>query len=186
MFTLKVDDEIELVLPNTKKSAEKAYEIIKANYEHLHQWMGWANEGLTFEKVEIFYQSAMRKFAENGDEIALQINFNKEIVGGIGLHEINHQAKCAESGYWLAKDFNGKGIVTRSLAGLLDYAFGTLELNRIVVKCAPENYKSRAIPEKLGFTQEGIEREAEWLHTRFVDHVVYSMLAREWRKLSEK
>ena len=160
--------------------------MIKANYQHLNQWLGWANEGLTFEKVENFYQTSMKKFAENGDEIALQIIFKHEIVGGIGLHEINYQAKCGESGYWLAKEFNGKGIVTKAEAGLLDYAFKTLKLNRIAIKCAPENLKSRAVPERLGFTREGIEREAELLHGKFIDHVVYSMLAKEWTNLRGK
>ncbi len=183
MFVLKVDEEIELALPNTKNAAEKAFKVIQANYEHLHEWTGWANDGLSFEKVESYYQTSMKKFGENGDEIALQMVFKGEIVGGIGLHEINWIAKSAESGYWLAKELNGKGIVTRSLSRLLDYVFDDLKLNRVSVKCAPGNLKSRAVPERLGFTQEGIEREAEWLHTRFIDHVVYSMLAKEWRKV---
>ena len=72
--------------------------------------------------------------------------------------------------------------MTRSVTRLLEHAFDELKLNRVVIKCVPENLKSRAIPEKLGFEREGTEREGGWLHTRFVDHVVYSLLADEWRQ----
>ena len=123
----------------------------------------------------------MKKFANDGDEIGLQIIFKGEVVGGTGFHSIDRGSKCAEIGYWIAKDATGKGIITKSVKRLIDFAFDEIKLNRIVIKCATENMKSRAVPERLGFTKEGIEREAGWLHTRFVDHVVYSILAREWR-----
>ena len=181
MFSLKVDDELELALPS-ETNAEKAFEIVKANYEHLHEWMPWVNENFSLESVKEFYKRTLVKFAYNEDELAVNIVFKGEIVGSTGFHEIDRKCKSAEIGYWLAKDATGKGLVTKSVAKLLDYGFDELKLNRIVIKCVPENAKSRAIPERLGFTQEGIEREAGWLHTRFVDHVVYAMLAKEWSK----
>jgi ribosomal-protein-serine acetyltransferase len=67
---------------------------------------------------------------------------------------------------------------------LVEHAFGELDLNRVVISCATENKKSCAIPERLGFRQEGIQRQAEWLYDRFVDHAVYATLASAWRKRS--
>lgn len=185
MFSLKVDDELELALP-TDSNAEKAFAVVMANYDHLHEWMPWVNENFTLESVREFYRRTLVKFAKNEDEIGLNIVYKSEIVGGTGFHEINRQDKSAEIGYWLAKDATGKGLMTKSVAKLLEYGFGEMNLNRIVIKCVPENTKSRAIPERLGFTVEGVEREAGWLHTRFVDHVVYSMLACEWREKNKK
>lgn len=181
MFSLKVDNELELALPS-ETNAEKVFVLVMANYDHLHQWSAWVNENTSLESIKEFYKRTLIKFAYNEDEIGLNIVFKGEIVGGTGFHEINRACKSAEIGYWLAIDSTGKGLVTKSVAKLLDYAFDEMKLNRIVIKCVPENEKSRAIPERLGFTQEGIEREAGWLHTKFVDHVTYSMLAKEWRK----
>lgn len=181
MFSLKVDNELELALPS-ESNIEKAYAVVMENYDHLHEWMPWANNAFTLESVREYYKRTLLKFAGDEDEIGLNIVFKGEIVGGIGFHEINRQDKSAEIGYWLAKCAMGKGLITRSVEKLLEYGFEELVLNRIVIKCVSENTKSRAVPERLGFTNEGIEREAGWLHTRFVDHVVYSMLAREWRE----
>jgi ribosomal-protein-serine acetyltransferase len=132
--------------------------------------------------VRDYHRTSLQKFAADGDEIGLNIVFKSEIVGGIGFHRINRNDKSAEIGYWLAKSATGKGLVIRSVTRLIDYGFDEMKLNRIVIKCVPENEKSRAIPEKLGFTLEGVEREGGWLHTRYVDHIVYSMLAKGWRK----
>ena len=53
------------------------------------------------------------------------------------------------------------------------------------ISAAPENTKSRAIPERLGFTQEGVLRHWTWHVDHFQDLVIYSVLADEWSKLKE-
>ncbi len=72
--------------------------------------------------------------------------------------------------------------MTKALNALIQYGFEELGLNRIQIKVAVENKKSRALPERLGFTQEGIIRQAEWLYDHYVDHVMYGLLADEWNK----
>ena len=53
-------------------------------------------------------------------------------------------------------------------------------LNRIEIRCATQNVRSRAIPERLGFKEEGLIRDAEWLYDHYVDHIVYGMLESDW------
>jgi len=184
MLSLTVDDELELVFP-TEDSLEEGYSVIMANYDHIQPWSQWLNEDFSVDKAREFYQRNVQKF-ESGEQIHLRIVFNGKIAGGIDLFEINSHHRSAEIGYWLSKDHTGRGLVTRSVSRLMEHAFDELKLNRVVIKCVPENLKSRAIPEKLGFVYEGIERQSGWLHTRFVDHVVYSLLADEWRQTAKK
>ena len=70
--------------------------------------------------------------------------------------------------------------MTKACRALIRYAFEQLQLNRVEIRVAVGNYKSRAIPERLGLVKEGMIREAEWLYDHFVDHIVYGVLAKEW------
>ena len=87
----------------------------------------------------------------------------------------------ASVGYWISREMEGKGVVTKCCRVLIDYLFDTMGLNRVQINCNVENARSRAIPEKLGFTLEGTLREVEYLDGRFGDWAVYSLLKREWQ-----
>ena len=71
----------------------------------------------------------------------------------------------------------GKGIITSSVKQLIEYAFVKLKMFRIQIKVAEGNTKSEAIPGKLNFTFEGIERGGELHGDRFLNLKVYSILA---------
>ncbi|MBA2871009.1 RimJ/RimL family protein N-acetyltransferase [Anoxybacillus calidus] len=98
---------------------------------------------------------------------------------------IGQTARQASVNY-ITEEAQGKGIVTKSVKAILDYVFRELGLNRVEIRCGVHNKKSRAIPERLGFVQEGIIRDGEWLYDHFHDLVVYSMLAKDWLANSEK
>jgi ribosomal-protein-serine acetyltransferase len=52
------------------------------------------------------------------------------------------------------------------------------------IHCAPDNKRSRAIPERLGFREEARLRETELIRGRYLDGIVYGMLEPEWGRLS--
>ncbi|NTW87022.1 MAG: GNAT family N-acetyltransferase, partial [Holophagaceae bacterium] len=89
--------------------------------------------------------------------------------------------RSAAIGYWLAREAEGQGLMTRAVTALLRHGFRDLKLNRIEIRAGIRNRRSRAIPERLGFRREGTLRQAERLADRFVDHAVYGLLADEWR-----
>lgn len=55
-----------------------------------------------------------------------------------------------------------------------------LKLNRVEIRAGVHNLKSRAIPERLGFINEGTIRQAEWLYDCYIDHVIYGILESDW------
>jgi ribosomal-protein-serine acetyltransferase len=178
MFIHRIDDELFLRLPDERHSPE-AYALIKRDHEHLSRWLKWATEDFTLEDAKEFVRRNRRQFANN-EGYSTQIVYRDRIAGQVGYVEISWANGSCEIGYWLGAAFQGRGIMTRACRALIDYAFRELKLNRVEIKCAVGNTRSRAVPERLGFEQEGILREAHHLHDSYVDLVVYAMLAADW------
>ena len=91
-------------------------------------------------------------------------------------------ADTAEISLYVREEYQGKGLITKVAKALTDYAFNHLKLNKVEIRAAVENKKSRNIPERLGFVNEGSIRQAEWLYDHFVDHIVYGLLEEEWNE----
>ncbi|MEO2077425.1 MAG: GNAT family protein [Bacillus sp. (in: firmicutes)] len=178
MFTLKVDNEIELQLFQ-HHHALKLYHLVEGTREHLREWMPWVDTMNSPYQFETIIPIWLNQFAENiGFNVG--ILYKGELVGSIGLHQIDWHNRTVSIGYYLARSAEGHGIMTRSVQALLNYAFFDLGLNRVEIRCGVNNKKSRAIPERLGFKKEGTIRDGEQLYGRYHDLICYGMLARDW------
>lgn len=180
MLLYKIDEEISLRMFN-EGDTEEFYNLIISSKAYLKEWLGWLDY---YERVENAAQNIkgrLKIFAENGGyPTSFAIIYNGEIAGTIGFNDINKTNRIGTVGYWLGEKFQGKGIMTKVFQSLIEYGFKELGLNKIQVRAAVENKKSRALPERFGFVEEGKLRQAEWLYDHYVDHVVYGLLAEEW------
>ncbi len=177
-MNIKVDGTIFLELPDDKHAAP-TFNLIDTNRHYLREWLPWVDN---MRSIEIFknYILKCKKESEQGSDFGYVIIFNEVAAGRIGIHNIDQQNKIASIGYWLAEDFAGKGIITKSCKAIINYGFDTLGLNRIEIKCGTGNFKSKAIPMRLNFKEEGIIRQGEFVNNKFIDLLVFSMLKSEW------
>lgn len=178
MFLHIIDEEVSLKLASTE-DAEELFQLVDHSRDHLREWLPWLDYSKTLEDTKTFIQNGRKNFAENKSLTTLVI-YHGKIVGTAGFNEIDHTNRVVKIGYWLGKDYLGKGIMTRVARALTEYAINELLMNRVEIRVADGNQRSSAIPERLGFKQEGRIREAEWLYDHYVDHFIYSVLASEW------
>jgi ribosomal-protein-serine acetyltransferase len=178
MFSCHLNERVELRLLEPKFS-EELYSLTDKDRSYLREWLPWVDGTNSSESTRNFINFTLKEFANNNGFNA-GIFFEGNIVGCIGLHGIDWNNKKTSIGYWLGSEYQGKGIMTESCRAVVGYIFNELGLNRVEIRAAVENNRSRAIPERLGFKQEGIIREAEWLYDHYVDHVVYGILKADW------
>ena len=157
--------------------AEELYGLVESNRAYLAEWMPWA-AGQTLEGTLEFIRKT-RQQLEKDEGFQTAIVVDSRIAGAVGFVERRQEANSASLGYWLAEAHQGRGLMTKAVKALTDHAFDEWDLNRVEIQAGTGNRKSRAIPERLGFQQEGVLREYERVGDRYIDIVVYGLLARE-------
>jgi len=177
-FSLKLDDGLELRLLE-ERHAEAVFVVVDRNRAYLRQWLPWLDISVSPDDTRNFIKKSLNEFA-SGEGLVAGIWDHGQVVGAISYNFIDRSNRIAHIGYWLAAERQGKGVMTKACRAMVDHAFNELGLNRVEIRCATGNTKSCAIPQRLGFKQEGIQRQAEWLYDHFVDLVIYGMLASEW------
>lgn len=178
MFKNIVDNNIELRLVDIHH-AEEMFKSIDSNREHLGKYLPWVYSTKTVDDTISFIRDSKKRYAANNGFDA-SIWYKGKFAGVIGFHGINPSIKEISIGYWLDERYVGKGIMTRACIEFINYAFNIYNLNRVEIRCAEDNYKSRAIPERLGFTKEGIIRDGELLKAGYTNCVIYGLLRKEW------
>jgi ribosomal-protein-serine acetyltransferase len=169
-----------------KEDAAALFALTDANRDYLRQWLPWLDAIAGVNDTQNFIEHTRQQAIDLQGFVAAIWELGEvavttdRLVGVIGLNKIAWQHRIGDVGYWLGESDGGRGIMTSACEVLVDYAFSTLNLNRLVIACATQNQRSRAIPVRLGFEHEGVAREAEWLYDRFVDHEIYALLKRDW------
>lgn len=182
MFSHIISENLQLKILE-KRHAEELYNLTNMNRDYLREWLPWVDETLSVEQTREFIQFSLNSFA-NSNGLNMGIFFKDRIVGCIGLHSIDWDNKKTTIGFWLSEEHQGNGIITKACTAVINYVFSDLYLNRIEIRAAEQNFKSRAIPEKLLFSNEGIVRQAEWINDHYVDHVIYGMLKEDWNQFN--
>lgn len=168
-----------------EEDAEEFYELTIQSKSYLRRWLGWLDNITTVEDIVTNIQSKLNEPQENnGLPRNFAIIYKGKIVGTIGFNKIDKMNSIGTMGYWLGEEFEGQGIMSKAFQMIINYGFVDLQLNRIEVHVAEGNHQSRALPIRFDFQEEGTLREAEWLYDHYVDHVLYSLLASEWRETS--
>lgn len=180
MRTLVVDSRIKLDEIRYSHSFQ-VFQAIDQNREFLSPWLPFVQQTETQEDTESFIRAVLSEPADKRDDVFV-IWFDNSFAGLIGLKDKDFVNRKLEIGYWLVESMTGKGIVTKSVRALMEFLFSAMKMNRIQIKCGVGNTPSSAIPKRLGFSFEGIERQGELHRDRFIDLEVYSYLKDEWKK----
>ena len=162
--------------PFEPSDAPELFALIERNRDELARWLSWAHRKTLKDTLEHIERIRAAEAEQSAVERAIVVE--GRIVGTAGLARIDWGNGCAEVGYWLGQEHQGRGLMTSAVAVLVNHAFDSLQLNRAEIRTDVLNHRSRAVAERLGLRYEGTLRQAYRITSdRYSDDAVYAMLA---------
>jgi RimJ/RimL family protein N-acetyltransferase len=120
----------------------------------------------------------VQKTRQQGQPVQWAIRTQDDaLIGGCGFDGLQlGKSHYAELGYWLAKPFWGRGIMTAVVQQMCQYAFAEFGLVRIIAHVFPNNGASARVLEKCGFQEEGLLRKHFRKDGKFLDGRLFALL----------
>ncbi len=179
MATIILDSHL-LLRPYEIDDFQPLFDAVNNSRQHLGPWLSWVAKTTRAEHSLEFIQLAQHQ-RHTQQALALGIFYDGQIIGGIGMHEWAQDTGRAQVGYWLIKEFEGKGVITRSLTAVVEHLFKVIGLNKVELHYVPANKRSAKVAERLGFRLEGVIRQSTMRNGMPEDIVVTGLLKSEWK-----
>ncbi|HRO41296.1 MAG TPA: GNAT family protein [Flavipsychrobacter sp.] len=180
MVSIIVDSDI-ILRTFTPQDAQTLFETIDANRTHLRPWLSWVDGTTKQEHSLAFIEDALSQL-QSQQGIALGIFLNGNVIGTIGMHQWNHALKKAQIGYWIVREHEGKGLLSKCLKRFVDFLFDKIDLNKIEIHFVPANKRSAAVADKFNAKIEGVLRDSYLRNGKLEDLVITGILKHEWNQ----
>ena len=161
-----------------KKEAKEVFDFIEKNRAHLKKWLNWVNFIQSLEQ-EKKYLASLSQDIFKSPTIDLGIWYEDKLIGTMGLINIDRLNRNANLGYCLDSEFENKGIMTECCEKFIDFSFKSLNLHRIEIRTAVDNFRSKAVARRLGFKPEGVLKEVYFINNEFIDCEIFSKIKSE-------
>ncbi len=122
----------------------------------------------------------LRRSAAQGTTLPFAIDVDGRFAGQLTVNNIvRGSAQFASIGYWIDRDFAGRGVMPRAVAMAIDHCFGPVGLHRIEIAIRPENSNSLRVVEKLGIREVGYAPRYLHIDGAWRDHRLYGITQEE-------
>ncbi len=148
------------------------------NQSHLKPYEpAWPSDALT---PDFFARRAARLAKDwQQDKGYSFLLFDKQsdaMIGGININNVTRgAAQFASLGYWIDRDYQGRGLMHQAGQEILRFAFDKLLLQRLNAACMPHNLRSKNLILTLGFSEEGYARKYLQINGRREDHILFGL-----------
>lgn len=155
------------------------FQLVENNRERLEDFFaGTVSKTNTYKETSDFVKLMVQGVKDRTYFPYLIIdNTNKKIVGFIDLKNIDWSIPKSEIGFYIDKNYAGKGITTKALNLLCAFCFSEYKFLKLFLRTHPTNISAKAVAEKCGFTLEGtIRKDYKTTSGKVVDLLYYGKL----------
>ncbi len=175
MFSIDLGDGAELRPLEPWQAAEFLAHMDRARAT-VDPWIPWASISTDLPSATATLQRyADRAAADTGRLFGIWLDGT--LVGGTMFVGFDAASGNCEVGCWLEPSATGRGLITRAVRVLIDWALDTRGMHRVEWRCRPDNTASAAVARRLGMRREGTLREVFPWHGERHDNEVWALLA---------
>ncbi|GGT30756.1 N-acetyltransferase [Streptomyces kurssanovii] len=181
MFAISLGDDGAELRPLEPWQAEEFFAHIDRGREYIGRHVGLPDIVKDVPAARAFLQSYADKAAADTGRI-YGIWLEGTLVGGVMFRTMDVAQGTCEAGCWLEPTAAGRGLVTRAVTVIVDWAVEVRGMHRVEWIVASANQASINVAKRLGMTHEGTQRELYLYRGERHDEQIWSVLAPEWRK----
>jgi RimJ/RimL family protein N-acetyltransferase len=172
--------------PYREADAPALWEAIDESRAALDVWMPWAKGYRTPADALPSVRHLQANWLLRADlTVGIFDRHSGRLLGGSGLTRMDWVIRRFEIGYWVRSSAVGHGYATEATQVLTRFAFDQLQAKRVEIRMDPRNARSRAVPERLGFTFEGCLRNAfRGVDNQAHDTLVYALVPDEFERVA--
>lgn len=177
-----IDKHTNIILkPFRPEDRLRLYSSVRESIDAIERWMSWCRPDYSIQDTDEWITRVSNNWDSRcGDrEFGIFHCDTDEVLGAVGINQINTTHSFANLGYWVRSDHTGLGVATSAARLAARYAFENMCLSRIEIVIRPENLPSRRVAEKVGAKFECIARNRLIYRGSPYDAVVYSLLPGE-------
>ncbi|MFF7726999.1 GNAT family N-acetyltransferase [Streptomyces sp. NPDC008001] len=183
MYAISLGDDGAELRPLEPWQAGEFLAHVERGREFIGQYNGLPDLITDLASSRAFLQTYADKLAADAGRIC-GIRTGGELVGAVSLRTMDVAQGTAEAGCWLEPSAVGKGLVTRAVRVLIDWAIEERGIHRVEWWVVAENAPSIAVARRLGMRKDGVLRESYLYRGKRYDEEIWSVLAPEWRAAS--
>ena len=151
--------DLQLVLPQ-KLDASEMFSIIDSDRDRLGHWLLFVDRTHAPADVEAWFRLVWQGFC-SGSGVGVLMIAKGQVVGSVGVVGVTPANKCGEIGFWIHRDFEGRGYITAAVKAVEQWAWQHLDLVRLQLRIEDGNDRSMAVAERCGFSREGLLRSED-------------------------
>ena len=174
--TIKIETDRLVMRPFTLEDKDAIFEVMKDKDMYLYSPdEPWESS----ENAEEFINLAIRLYNDDHHTFkhffAVTVKESGTIIGICGIGGIAYDRTKNEVFYHIGKNYWGNGYATEAAKAMLDYAFGNLELKKIIAAVHPDNIASNRVIKKIGLKRAGVISGLPGEHAFFNGEYLYSL-----------
>jgi ribosomal-protein-serine acetyltransferase len=154
-------EEFFVLIENNRNRIIKTFPVTVSNCIDLKATEEFIAKNIQIEKEKTGYYFYVRNIENNN------------LIGYIGIKKIDYHISKCELFYFIDKDFEGKGIISKAISEVIDFCFQELKMNKIFICTSKINFGSQQIALKNGFVHEGTLREEFKNHEGVLEDINY-------------